>query len=951
MHKFTLILFLFTLNFLVSFAQKGVVTGTVMDATSGETLIGVNIIYGKGLGTITDVDGKYQIELPAGSYTLSVSYVGYVSQNKTVTIGEKPLKLDFSLENVTLSEVNVVADVARARETPVAFSTVTPRQIQEQLAGRDIPMLLNSTPGVYASQMGGADGDARVTIRGFSSRNVGVLLDGVPVNDMENGIVYWSNWFGLDNVTRSIQVQRGLGASKLALPSVGGTINIMTKGIDERKGGALKQEFGSDGYLNTSFGYNSGRLKQGIGFTVAGSYKRGDGWVNHTQSKAYFFYGKVDKFIGKHVLSLVAYGAPQSHAQHSYNVPAAVYDLKWAKDHGVDSADMAQYAPKSWTGEKYTFDHGTRFNQHWGTYETYTIKNNGYDSTWHPIPSDTSNFGGYISKSERVNEFFKPQFTLKDFWTVNSKLSVSNIAYISIGRGGGIRAKNTMTVLPSGEMDFQSVRDVNSFHTIPDKEIPYSTTLRTPGNFLVERKNEHQWIGLLSTVNYILNPSISMSGGIDLRTYKGVHYEQIYDLLGADYVIDATDQTKDYGTALDYHYSVAMHYKGDKISYYNDGLVRWGGLFYQAEYKNEKVSAFINLTGARSGYKRIDHFKVDSVQETPWKWINGWTIKGGANYNISEHFSAFMNLGYLDKAPRFSNVYDNTNKLFREIKNEMVRAVEGGLAYGSRSFSANINIYYTNWLNKPVEYAPIVKIADTLGGQTEDFYANINGLAALHKGVEIDFAWQVVKELKIEGIFSSGDWIWNSADSVRVRDDFGVTKLTRYVNAKGIHVGDAAQFQVGGEIRYEPIKNLYISGRLTYFGKYYSNFDPMDYDANDKTTPIGKFYYNFEHPTDDKGKVLLDENGRPIYGDPISPWKIPAYMLLDLNAGYSFKVYDKYRMQFRLSVLNATNTIYVSDADDNSTNIGQPWSSHDTRSAAVFFGLGRRYTASVAFQF
>ena len=103
-------------------------------------------------------------------------------------------------------------------------------------------MVLNSTPGVYATQQGGGDGDARITIRGFNQRNVAVMIDGIPVNDMENGWVYWSNWFGLDAVTSNIQVQRGLGASKIAIPSVGGTMNLLTKGIDSRKGGSINRK-------------------------------------------------------------------------------------------------------------------------------------------------------------------------------------------------------------------------------------------------------------------------------------------------------------------------------------------------------------------------------------------------------------------------------------------------------------------------------------------------------------------------------------------------------------------------------------------------------------------------------------------------------------------------------------------------------------------------------------
>jgi iron complex outermembrane recepter protein len=927
MRKLILLSFIAIVSVYQGFAQKGLVSGTVTDAVSSESIIGVNILYGKGQGVVTDINGKYSAQLPYGEYTLAVSYVGYITQNQKVTIGAKPLKLDFQMKTVTLSEILVVGDVARQRETPVAFSNISPIKVQEQLAGRDIPMLLNSTPGVYASQVGGGDGDARVTIRGFSARNVGVLLDGVPVNDMENGTVYWSNWFGLDAVQRSIQVQRGLGASKLALPSVGGTINIITKGIDERKGGSFKQEVGSDGYSNSSFGYNSGKLNNGFGVTLAGSYKFGSGWVDNAWSQASFFYGKVDKFIGHHILSLSAYGAPQSHGQRSFNLAAAVYDKQWALDHGVDSADMSKYKPSSWTNSSYTYDHGIRFNQHWGQIEHYIINNYGKAN------ADTIHQGNEFAKSgvnERVNEYFKPQFTIKDFWTVNKHLSVSNIVYMSIGKGGGIKAKRTMTVLPNGEMDFQTAYDYNTFHPISKLDTFYSKTLRTSYNYLVEQKNEHRWIGELSTVNYVASPEVTMSGGIDLRTYKGIHYEEIYDLLGGDYIQDAPDHSQNYynpdGT---YNFKKAMQYEGDKINYYNDGLVKWGGLFYQAEYKKDRISAFVNLTGARTGYKRVDHFKPDSIQETDWKNINGWTIKGGANYNITKHLSGFVNMGYLDKAPRFKNVFDNNNLLFREIKNERVKALEGGLAYASSNFSMNVNIYYTNWLNRPVETAPAVPITDSLTGQTTVYYANINGLSALHKGLEIDFALILSEKLKVQGLISLGDWIWNSSDSVRVNDNYGKTVLTQFINAKGIHVGDAAQFQLGGEIRYEPIKYLYLSGNITRFGKYYSNFDPMSYNSSDPANSA-----NFDKE-----------------GNPVDPWIIPVYSLIDFHVGYMIKIDKNYRIQLRGNLLNAFNTIYVSDADDNSRYIGQSFNSHDARSAGVFFGASRRYTMSLSIEF
>ena len=84
-------------------------------------------------------------------------------------------------------------------------------------------------------KQGGGYGDSRINLRGFDQRNTSILINGQPVNDMESGWVYWSNWQGLTDVASGIQIQRGLGASRLAVPSVGGTISIFTKAADKKK--------------------------------------------------------------------------------------------------------------------------------------------------------------------------------------------------------------------------------------------------------------------------------------------------------------------------------------------------------------------------------------------------------------------------------------------------------------------------------------------------------------------------------------------------------------------------------------------------------------------------------------------------------------------------------------------------------------------------------------------
>ena len=81
--------------------------------------------------------------------------------------------------------------------TPVAYTNVSKEEMEIRLGSQDIPLILNTTPSVYLLVNKVVAGDARINIRGFNQRNVAVMINGVPQNDMENGWVYWSNWDGV----------------------------------------------------------------------------------------------------------------------------------------------------------------------------------------------------------------------------------------------------------------------------------------------------------------------------------------------------------------------------------------------------------------------------------------------------------------------------------------------------------------------------------------------------------------------------------------------------------------------------------------------------------------------------------------------------------------------------------------------------------------------------------
>ncbi len=920
--------------------------GNVNDLDIGDGLYGANIMLDNGQGVSTDLEGIYTLDVASGTYQVTASFVGYESITKTIEITTKSQRVDFTLSPFVLQEITITADIAKLRETPVAFSSIKPQMIEEELGQQDIPMLLNSTPGAYATQQGGGDGDARITIRGFSQRNIAIMIDGVPVNDMENGWVYWSNWFGLDNVTRNIQIQRGLATSKLALPSIGGTMNIITKGIDNKKSISVKQEVGSDMYLRTSFALNSGKVGNGWGFTAAGSYKQRDGWVDQTWSNAAFYYLKIQKRTGKHLISIDAMGAPQTHAQKKYKSEIDRYNKSYAESLGIDTD---YYINNGDTVTKENMDRGRRYNRFWGNVNRWTTNANG----------DTV-YGGQEIVSEKVNSFHKPMFTIRDFWTISDKLYISNIAYLSIGKGGGtgLNSQNGVSYDENGQLDFQQIYDKNRITRWSDYIDGFPDGYESK-NYLRSSKNEHFWYGLLSTVNYDITEKLKLSSGIDIRSYKGTHYKEIVDLFGGDYVTETTSKVS----------TNKFKTEGDITGFHNDGLVNWGGVFTQLKYKNGRSSTFVNLTGSYSGYKRVDYFKkMDLVFEdtimreavgysfdnltdvsghydtvyhngqaytmnsenarnaqSDWLWVPGFTVKGGYNFNINEHFNAFTNIGYMSNAPKFNNIYDYDNNLYESIENEKVQAVELGMAYFSSSFSAKINTYYTIWQNKPSSGFSY-NYRDPITDMISTYYVNINGMDATHKGAEFDFIYKFSDKLDVQGLVSIGDWKWASEDSVKVYDKDQQFVETIFYNAKDLMVGDAAQSQYALSLRYTPIKNLYVKASFRYFDRHYSDFNPLDLD-----------------PTQTPENFDAD-------GNPFQSWELPDYGLLDLHMGYGRKIGKQY-YKISLGVLNLLDEMYISDATNNDTYNEYSHSDFDAKSASVFMGMGRRFNASIKVTF
>lgn len=913
MRKFVLSLFILLVAF-NSFAQKTGVKGTLTDAVTSEPLIGATVSAGGTKATATDLDGNYFLGLEDGDYTISISYVGYTPIEKNVSIKGNTINISIALETKVLKEVEIVADIAIARKTPVAFSNITPQKIQEQLGAQDLPMILNSTPGVYATQRGGGDGDARISIRGFNSQNVMVLLDGIPMNDMHNGRVFWSNWFGLDNQTKSIQVQRGLGASKLAIPSIGGTMNILTSGIEASRRFIIKQEFGNNNNLRTTLSYNSGKLKGDWSINSAISYGKNDGWVDNLNSERFFYYLKIEKQLGKHHFSLSGFGAPQTSAQRGFvTTPVFTYSLSEAQKLGMDTTGVVKYA------------FNRKYNPTWGYLRR---KESGHNNAQEIYRTN-------------INQYHKPVLSLRDFWNLNDKFYLTNMVYASFGSGYGTQLQSGADLVSgnsNGELDIQKEYDKN-FFAKPGSATSIAPGLRKSENFLRKNYNDHSWYGTLSTFSYNPSRKLEISGGFDLRYFEGRVYSKLDDLLGGDYADISPDLNANPKTPK---------YVGDILQQNIKRKIGWSGVFAMAEYKSGWWTAFINVSGSYSGYQQTNYFlkKTLNVGDTTLnigyndiinyqnvtydrnsaglthntteiQYLKGGVVKGGMNFNLDEKQNVFFNVGYFSRAPLMDFVIASNNKIVEGVKNEEIESFEIGYSVKSSMFSANINGYYTIWNNRPVR----VTLTDPANpGDPISSYAS--GMSALHKGVELDFAFRPIKVLTFEGMVSLGDWEWTKAATAILFDQTGNEVARAKFDPTGVKVGDAAQFTYAASLRYEPIKGVYIKPQFNYFSKNYSNYSP---------------------------EALVVTNFENNFGPNIGrqSWRLPDYGMVDLSCGYAF-FNNNHKYDFRASVQNILDSFYITDAQDNGYGTGQTFS---VQSANVNVGLGRRWVFSVTATF
>lgn len=876
----------------------------VLVGEDGEPIIGATItVPGTKIVATTDVDGHFSFSVPKGK-EIHVNYIGYKPINLKAEANLGEVKME--IESQMLQDVVVTQSIARTRRTPVAISTVDAATIETKLGNQEFPEVLKTTPGVWATKDGGGYGDAKINMRGFKTENVAALINGIPVNDMEWGGIYWSNWAGLSDVTASMQTQRGLGAAIVSVPSVGGTINITTKSLDVKRGGNVFYGMGNDGMNHIGFSVSTGVNDKGWAVTLLGARKWGDGYVQGTNFNAYTYFINISKRLNdKHQLSFTAFGSPQVHYKRSSQDGLSIEGWQGVKNY-MDGESMYKYNP--------TF---------------------GYDRD------------GQVRSSNK-NVYHKPQISLNHIWQINEKSSLSSAVYVSLASGYGYSGQgrgsyngsslsntswygasngtlNTLFRRPDGTFDYAAIQEMNMAST-------------TGSNMVMSKSNNsHNWYGLVSTYKNELIKNLNLTAGIDMRYYVGFHNNKIVDLYDGEYFMDDSSrrgvQPANNAAAADPNWKYQHLGVGDVVYRDYDGHTLQEGAYAQLEYTmlDNKLTTVLAGSFSNTSYWRVDHFYYDKEHEKS-ETVNflAGTIKGGANYNIDRHNNVYFNGGYITRAPFFSGgaflQAATSNATNPNAVNEKVGSFEIGYEYHSPVFTATVNGYYTKWMDKTATRS------SDLNDGTKYFF-NMQGVDALHMGVELNFVYKPFRWLDFNGMLSIGDWKWDSNTKGYFYNSYGqpiqdikngalasgifaADHASATLNQKGRKVGGSAQTTGYLGLNLKPLKGWRVGIDWTFNARNYSDFSisASDYAPN-ATINVG------------------------------SPWEIPWGNQLDLSASYNFKIGGLDATLFG-NVYNLCDYNYVMDAY-TASGVDGTWEN----AYRVFYSFGRTYALRLKVKF
>ncbi|WP_070136778.1 TonB-dependent receptor [Crocinitomix algicola] len=796
----------------------------------------------------------------------------------------KKLTLVFSL--ITFSSVNFSQTTTEEKEdtlltnTPVFVTTLEDGENSSGSAG-NISGLLQSSRDVFAATAGFNFSPARFKIRGYQSDKTMILLNGIPMNDLETGYGTWYKWGGLNDITRYSETKNWLTDNPYHFGGIGGYSNINAKATGVRKGSRLSYAATNRAYRNRlMYTYGTGMQANGwaFAFSLSSRFAK-EGYVDGTYYEAYGYFLAAEKKINaNHSLNLSILGAPTKRGKSSIS-----------------------------------------------TLETYELSgDNFYNSYW---GYQTQEDGTKVKRNSRNTDSHMPIIALSHDWKINTNSSLKTSLSSSFGKYGQTAlnwydAKDPRPdyykYLPSY---YESINDdVNAQRMFMNWQNEESRQIQWDALYFANSKNlytlkdengtvlaeglrskyivETRWNNLLSGgISSVYNyekDNLSIHTGVFGQAQRNHYYNTIDDLLGGDFWVDVNrfaeqDFIDPNAAQSDLQNPNRIVKEGDVYAnnyyIYNINATAFG----QLNYTTKKIDYYAALELSnehfyREGLFQTGLFPDNSLGKSESKNFVNYAVKGGATYKLSGRQYITANAAYLTEAPTSRSAFISPrtrNVMVDDLKNETIYT--GDLNYILRypKLKLRFTYYYT-------------ERKDAIWSRSfyhDEYNSFINYVMEdvdyFHQGIEFGVDGTIFGGLTGNAVVAVGQHLYNSRPTASIYVDNSAEQLAKdkTIYLQNYKIGGMPQSAASFGLKYSGKKYWFAGVNFNYFADIY--LDP-----------------NPDRRTEESIAGFVESD--PQYLETIEQTKLENGYSLNLFAGKSFKI-NNYFLNINVNVSNLTN--------------------------------------------
>ncbi len=760
--------------------------------------------------------------------------------------------------------------------------TLSESDISNDEGSQDVSGLLQASRDIFVSTAGYTFGPARFRIRGYDSQNLSVLMNGVPLNDLQTGRAYWSSWGGLNDATRYKDVQNGIVSSEYAFGGVGGITEIITRPSLYRKQVKFSYSLANRSYRNRlMFTYSTGEMTNGWSFVASGSRRwANEGYVEGTFYDAWAYFIGIEKKINKtHSFSLTVFASPTKRGRSGIAVEEAYklsgnnyYNPYWGYQNGKKrNARVANYnQPMITFSHYYNISENTKAQ---GSISYWFGRGGSTALEWVETGDPRPDYYRYLpSYWESIGDDSKADF-YKNLWENNKaarQINWDNMYFAN--------SKFLFTVNDVDGIQGNNLTGMRSKYIIED------------------RRNDKNQILFNWHIFSEINDVFKISGGVDLNIYKGRNFNTVNDLLGGQYWLDidkyADGDPFTIPSAMqnDLNHPNRIAKVGDVIGHDYTANINTQDIWSEADFSLPKVDIYAGIklshtTFWRTGHMKNGRFPDNSYGDSKKNRFFNYGIKTGITYKINGRNYVVINGLYMTRAPYFRDSYVSVRTRDFTVDNlKSENIISGDINYMLRTptVKARLTLYYTQFNNQTW--------ARSFYHDKLNTFVNyiMTGVDKLNTGMEIGIEANMSPTISVSAVAGYGQYIFNSRPMATIASDNDASTIVtdRKVYINNYYVGGMPQTIGSVGIKYNSPTYWFIGVNANYFADAYLEPNP-----DRRTENAFQGIYNNDYRIT---QILAQE-------------QLPSAMTVDLFGGKSWKVNHKYYIGFTLSVSNLLN--------------------------------------------